>query len=218
MSDKLSGTNQRPTPRRRWWVIAAVAFAIALVIAFLIWQISHSAGSGPDGAANSAINSSATPRATPAPTPSSGGIEIPEVNPTTPMEERPTLPFGDKGELVPGVTGRITAVESVLGTASGPGEVAGPAIRFKVEFKNSTSSSLTLATTVINVEYGPARTPAGELSGPGVELLPLELAVGQTSSGTYVFSVPADQRDVVRITVDYAVDVEPLIFEGTVPA
>jgi hypothetical protein len=116
------------------------------------------------------------------------------------------------------VTAGVTSVESVQGTAEGPGEVAGPAIRFVVTVTNNSASTLSLRTAVVNVDYGADRTPAAELSSPGGSPFPEEVPAGSSATGTFVYTVPIEERADVRITVDYSVDVPPLVFAGPVPS
>jgi hypothetical protein len=75
-----------------------------------------------------------------------------------------------------------------------------------------------LTTAVVNLTFGADNTPATGLSGPGAASLPQEVAAGQTASGVYVFNVPSDQRDLVRVWVDYRLGLPVVVFEGAAPS
>jgi hypothetical protein len=123
----------------------------------------------------------------------------------------------EAAEVIPGVTFSIAGLESVEGEAEGRGQVAGPAIRFRIDVDNTTSEAVQLGTTVVNVFMGSAQRPAQELSGPGAEPFPAEVAPGGAASGVFVFSVPLEERDQVAISVDFAVGVPVAVFEGAAP-
>lgn len=128
-----------------------------------------------------------------------------------------STPIGAAAESVPGLSATIERLETVQGEARGPGEIAGPALRFAVVVVNSTGASLELSTVVVNLDYGNDRIPGGEIAAPGGSPLPARVAGGATAEGVYLFTVPADARDLVNITVDYSVDVGPVIFSGPAP-
>jgi len=165
-----------------------------------------------------------TPAATSTPTDGQTSVS-PDPDPSeTPATPEPTdtaspepVPIESPGVIVSGVTAEVTGIEAVDGVAKGPGEVSGPAIRFTVTITNTTSSTVDLTATVVTVDYGADRTPAGQLYQPGASPMPTKVAAGDTASGVYVFTIPTDQRDLVHITVDYSVGVPPLVFTGKVP-
>ncbi len=107
----------------------------------------------------------------------------------------------------------MTAVD---GEAEGPGEVGGPAVRFTLTLTNSSDRELSLTTTVVNLYYGKAETPATALA-TGSSPLPAAVAAGGTASATFVYVVPTQARDNVLITVDYSVDVSLIAFRGKAP-
>jgi len=223
---------QRPNGR----VIALVGVAVAVVIIVIIVVV-RSMGGGDEpagvsvptpGSSTSTEAGPGSPAATPGqPTSSapSGGTEGPSAtssaNPPTepakPGETRAPVPIKTPAEVKAGLTARITDVEAVKGVADGPGEVAGPAVRFTLTLRNSSAGQVPLNTTVVNVYYGKAKTPASPLMGPGGVPLPDAVAAGDEASGTYVFVVPRKDRNRVLITVDYSVDVSLVAFRGSVP-
>jgi hypothetical protein len=90
-------------------------------------------------------------------------------------------------------------------------------VRFVVTVKNDSGPSVPLQTVAVTLDYGTDRTPGLELERPGGSALTGEVATGSSAQGVYLFTVPVDQRDLIRITVDYSVEVAPIVFEGPGP-
>ncbi|WP_441402341.1 hypothetical protein [Arthrobacter sp. 2YAF22_2] len=134
----------------------------------------------------------------------------------TPQLVSAPVAITDPAALRPGVTADITKFESVTGTAAGPGEIAGPAIRFTVSVHNQSAKSVSLEGALINVEYGPNRTPALQLSGPGAARFPESVGAGATASAVFVFLLPMDQRGQVYIYLNYEVSSPIAAFAGSI--
>ena len=64
---------------------------------------------------------------------------------------------------------------------------------------NTGDATAPLGTVVVNLYYGDDETPAPPVHGPNGADLPADVAAGATVSGAYIFTVPADDRDRVRI-------------------
>ena len=128
------------------------------------------------------------------------------------------MPLKTPAEVKTGLSARISDIEAVDGEATGPGEIAGPAVRFTLTLANDSEADVPLETTVVNVYYGKARTPASPLTEPGAVPLPTRVAAGEEVSGTYVYVIPRKSRERVLITVDHSVDVDLVAFEGSMPA
>lgn len=202
-----------PSRRRLWWLVG-VALAAGVVIVLVV-AIGATRGSAPQAGStvsptHSATGGSTNPPASDQPTPPAPGEP-------TPPAQAPPIGFDDEAEVVPGVRFTISQLEAVEGTAEGRGEIAGPALRFRVDVANDTAESVPLDTTVVNVYVGEAQSPAEDLSGPGVEPFPAAVAAGGTASGVFVFNVPVEDRDLVSIAVDYAVGVPIVVFQGAAP-
>ncbi|MDQ1597184.1 MAG: hypothetical protein QOI70_608 [Microbacteriaceae bacterium] len=120
-------------------------------------------------------------------------------------------------QIEPGLSAAITKFEAVEGKALTPGEVSAPSVRTTVTIRNASSESVPLTTAVVTAYFGPDQTPALELSSPGGAPFPTKVAAGQSATAVYLFSIPVDQRNQVRIVVDYSVKVSPVVFEGAVP-
>ena len=134
-----------------------------------------------------------------------------------PLPELPAVPLTEEVAPVPGVVVSIDSLEAVEGEAQGPGEVGGPALRFTLTMRNDGDAPVSLESTVVNVYSGPDQAPAVDLRGPGGIPLPAEVAAGATVTGVFIFMVPTEHRDQVRIGVDYTVGIPIVVFEGAGP-
>jgi hypothetical protein len=124
------------------------------------------------------------------------------------------VPRAEEATLGSGITGRIVALTPVEAKATRAGEVGGPAVQVDIELTNVSPTDLSLDGVTVNGYYGADKTPAspivaqsGQGSFDGV------LAAGATAKGRYVFSVPADQRDAVIITVSPAAGAALVVFK-----
>jgi hypothetical protein len=148
------------------------------------------------------------------------GTEPPAAEPpveAAALPELPPVPLTEDVAPVPGIVVGIDELESVTGEAQGPGEVGGPALRFTLTLRNDGDTAVSLESTVVTVYSGPDQIPAQDLMGPGGVPLPAEIGAGATVTGVFVFTVPPDNRDQVRIGVDYTVGVPIVVFEGAAP-
>ncbi len=180
--------------------------------------------------APSRVPATSTPSSVPAQTPTSSPPVAPTATfsssdaPSTPpsatgnQTTKAPVPLDRKTEVTPGLSARVDRLAAVTGEARGPGEVGGPAVRFRVVVSNDGPVAIPLTSTVVNTYFGPDRIPATAVSGPGVVLLPASVASGRSVSGTFVFVVPPEDRARVLITVDYAVDTSVVAFEGRAPS
>jgi hypothetical protein len=241
MNLKASKDPGQKTGRKwRWLGLAAVATAAVLLFGASLW-VSQGGGTPLAGATGATSPTSvATPTgeqpATEAPAPADPATEPP--TPTSeqpapeepgetpaadtpvevaPLPELPAVPLTEEVAPVPGVVVSIDSLEAVEGEAQGPGEVGGPALRFTLTMRNDGDAPVSLESTVVNVYSGPDQAPAVDLSGPGGVPLPGEVAPGATVTGVFIFMVPPEQRDQVKIGVDYTVGVPIVVFEGAGP-
>lgn len=118
-------------------------------------------------------------------------------------------------EIVPGVTVSLSPFEAVDGEAKVPGEIAGPSIRFTVTIDNRSKETADLTQAVVSAAYGDDQTPALPLTEPGSKPFPASVGAGEKATGTFVFTVPKDQRGVVTVTVDYLAGVPAAVFTGS---
>jgi hypothetical protein len=193
----------------RWIVGAAVIAAVAIPLTIANMSASQTAGARPAGPAAGAAP--ALHGATPPPV-----TKQPAAEPAPPVA-LPPVALTKKVAPVPGVVFSISPLEAVEGIAQGPGEIAGPALRFTLAVRNDTAKPVSLALAVVNVYAGTERAPATELRKPGGVPLPGRVASGATATGVFVFSVPDDLRDQVQVAVDFAVGAPIVVFQGTAP-
>lgn len=201
------GQRTESSKTRAIWLI--VLIGLVVVIGVVVAAVFLLNGASGDGAGGATSTTGSVPALTASPRPGETGQLPQPTQAPTDMESIATA--------VPGVTVALSSLEAVQGEGSGVGEVSGPAIRFSVDISNSTDAAVDLSTTVVLAYYGPDQVPAGPVSGPGAAALPTSLEAGGTARGTYVFTVPADQRDHVRITVDYRAGVPAIVFDGEAP-
>lgn len=117
-----------------------------------------------------------------------------------------------------GVTATITEMTAVQGVATGIGEVAGPAVRFKITVVNATATPLSLDRALVDVSYGKDDAPASQLSGPDPVAFPASVAAGASGAGVFVFAVPLEARDTVKIHFNLEADTPIATFAGRAPA
>lgn len=135
-----------------------------------------------------------------------------------PQPVAPPVELNAKKTVKTGISAAISGLTAVQGEAQGVGEVAGPALRFKLTVTNDTDKELSLASALVNVTFGADEAPAGELSGPDTVAFPASVAPGGTAEAVYVFSVPADSRDDVRIYFNLEAETPISAFAGKAPA
>ena len=139
---------------------------------------------------------------------------------TVPVETVVTAPpvaIDEEADAGTGMTFRLERLEAVQGEATGPGEIAGPAVRVTVVASNDSSAPVLMEGVVVDLTYGPDKTSAAPLSGPGVVRFEGEVAPGASVTAVYVFDVPLDQRAAVSVLVSYLASVSPVVFEGPAP-
>lgn len=216
-------TPEPATPgRRRAPLLIGVAAGVVVLIAIAaaVWAASSPRGSGPTS--SSAAGASSTPAAsspapkvavsTPVPTPDPAKVPDPSLNYSTEIPVK----FQDAQPVTQNLVIRVSSVEAVQGTASQPGDIAGPSLKFVVEFANSSSQPISLRDVAVNADFGPDRTPALELHD-GATPVPGEVGPNSVVSGTYIFNVPESGRDNVRLIVFTTVDHPVIAFSGPTP-
>ena len=228
-----TGPNSAGRRRRLWWIAGAGLLALLVVIMLVAngWA-SQRADSAAVTATRSVTTPSPAPSRSPGPSPSpvpaettlpapsvpdpNAGVGVPSSEVAPPRVQEP-VPLTDPAVAVPGVVFSISELEAVEGVARGPGEIAGPSLRFAVSVRNDTAATVSLTSTVVNFFFGAAQSPATELAAPGGVPFPDAVAAGQAAQGVFVFTVPADARDEVQIAVDYSAGVPIVLFEGAAP-
>ena len=208
------------TRRRRLLVAgAAVLVAAAVVVALVVRGTDDGSSTDDPAGAGSSV-------ATPDPTASGGdaadegAAPVPDASegPTGAAEdptarEQPPVALDASPTVTDGITLRVESLSATDAAAALPGEVAGPGVSVTLVLDNDGGRPFDLSTTVVNLYSGPDGTPANAVS-TGTSAFPSEAPAGTATTATYVFAVPADERDQVRVTVDAAVDLPTVVFEG----
>jgi hypothetical protein len=204
-------------------VMGSVAALVAIALLGGIWIVSSSSdkavgdGATPTVAASPSASVNAEPSATvppPSPgTPSATGSG--ETVRVRPVKTKEPVPLNKTADFETGLTVKISDIDSVKGVAKVPGEIAGPALKISVVADNSSKAAIDLRSVVVFVTYGQKHTPAVKLS-KGTRPLEGSLPPDTQTDGTYVFTVPRSDRDLVRIEVSYSGKAPTVSFEGAV--
>lgn len=232
----MSGNHRDVTARRHVLLVAAVTLVVAALAVAWSWrgtqadtdaseavQLRPAPGASVTPGEPGAPQASASPDpddadepAQPTQTEASATTPPADLDPLPPQERTVAEPvaFDEPATPAAGVAAKITAIEDVQGEATLPGEVAGPGLRVTVTLSNDTRETLDLRGVVCNVYLGKALDPALALLEPGGAPFPEELAAGGEAEGIFVFRVPKDARDRVRLELDVSPTSTIVLFEG----
>jgi hypothetical protein len=217
-------------------VLAGAVISGALLIVVVIVVIVRAVDGGGDGrlapratstsspvpsgatASDSAAPTAASSEGTAVPSPSLGtprslGSGAPE--PIEPVKTKKAVPLNTTGDFGTGLTVRLSSIAAVKGTATVPGEIAGPAIKLTVVARNGADRAVDLNSVVVFVSFGRERTPASELS-EGARPLTGRVAPDDSRTGTYIYTVPEDEREQLRVEISYSGKAPTVAFEGAV--
>ncbi len=208
------------------WVKVVIPLCAVLVIVLVIGLTLTGEGKdSTDGATSGPTSGRPEPIATPSdadgvsrPTRSPGQVapapaQTPSGLPPAPVR----VALDNPADLGNGVTVKVTDIESVRGIGRGPGESSGPALRVSVLVQNDSQEALAMTSSVVTLSYGDQRTPADDLSAPGVRRFPERIKPGGEGAGSFVFQVPSDRRDQIAIDFRYTTEAPTAIFRGSAP-
>jgi len=196
------------TPRRRppsWLLVALLVGVLAAGTGGLGGRLL-----GPRTELAASSGPASAQRQQPSDSSSHGSLkEVPvhEVRTAAPVPMNGTADFGT------GLTLRLVGTRAVQGEAHGPGELAGPAVRFTLEATNFSSAPISLDGMVVAVDYGDDRTPAIPLD-TGSDRFHGALAGGDSVQGSYVDLIPQTQRGHVRIVATYDGSAPAVVIRG----
>ncbi len=216
-------TTDRPaTGRDRARIAGLVAAALLVLLAGFALV---TAGSDPGGAGTGAAGTAAstTPGAPPRDESVTAAPTMPEATgPTTATTALPAaLPevgLDEPAASDEGMRAEVVSVEAVQGTASGVGNVAGPALRVTLRLENGTPEPVTLDFVTAELAHGADRTPAPRVNDPSEAPFVGTLEPGAAAEGVYVFTVPEDDRAQISVAVGYRAGAPYLVFTGPAPA
>lgn len=189
--------------RRRWQGVGLLGISGIAVVLFVasLWQAGSSGASQPGVTAEPSARTQAP--------------ELPATS--APLVELPPVPLTEQVAPVPGVVFGIDALRSVEVVDPVPGEAAAPALCLTLTLRNDTDTAVSLGSTVVNLYAGPGHRPMPALPAADGAALPEWVAPGASATGDFVFAVPAEDRALVKIGVDYAVGVPMVVFTGAAP-
>ena len=164
---------------------------------------------GPAGSASASASGSAPASVSPSPTASPTVKRTPgppsrrTPGPSVAVSPLPPKPVGSPAQIKGGVRVTIANVKDVEVGATGPGEIAGPAVSVEVRVGNTSPAAFNLSGLAVTASYGRG-TPASPTTAGGAKLLSGSLAAGRGASGVYVFLVPKAQSGTLRVEVSSA--------------
>lgn len=223
-----SGVPARMTRRTAWlWGAVALVAVVVAVIVYLAATSGSSAAPNGDGGGTTGPTpsaSSAAPTDEPSGEPTDEPTDQPSGQPTpgpavptsSTMPELPPVAPEKPADNGQGLVAEITAMKSVQGEAVQPGDIAGPAVQFRLTLTNDTDADVDLGLIAVNAYLGEERTPAIGLVKPGGAPFEGVLEPGDSAKGVYVYNIPEDQRDDVTLTVDYRAGQPAFVFRGRV--
>jgi hypothetical protein len=141
-----------------------------------------------------------------------GNIE--EIVPEVPVTTAPPVALTDTADFGGKVTAKIAEVAPIQATATLPGEVSGPAIAVTVEVNNGSADTIGLDSVTVTLTDSAGNVASNVTGSTGA--LSGALGAAGTAKGMYVFSVPADARNPVTVTVTYSSGAPTLVFTGAV--
>lgn len=206
--DPTTGSSRRYL----WWAAIGIVVVIAVVLAIVLTTRSGDDKEAPGASPAASPTASAAPGAS-AGTPSSTSSAVPDPAPSS-----TTAPLDGSVPVLPSVEVSLASIDAIDATAESPGEVSGPALRVTVLVDNQSAAAIDLSAAIANLYFGADATPASILDGSGAQPFPASVEAGQQATGVFVFSVPADQRDQVRVEVGYSAAAPVAIFSGPAPA
>ena len=225
MSTGTPGRIPRGSRQRR--LLTAVAAALVAAALLAVALVAGRGGTEPAGSGPSPATAAAEATGTGEPSPTAGPSS--SVPPAPSPTVAPAVLTGDPAELPPslpavaldataavgdGVTGSLQSLDAVEGTATGPGNVAGPALRVTVRLENGTAGPVSLDGAVVTMAHGAGQTPASPLDDPSAAPLSGVLEPGDSAVGVYVFTVAEDARESVTVSVGYRPGAPYLVFTG----
>ena len=136
------------------------------------------------------------------------GGDVPEVAVNTAA----AVPLAATAELG-GVSTTVTNVSALTTTATGPGEIAGPAVAVQVQIRNNGSTPFNLDSLFVTTNDSGGAPGQPSTSDPASPLTG-ELAPADQATGTYVFRVPTTGRNPITILVSNSDSAEVVSFVG----
>jgi hypothetical protein len=217
-TDPLPG---RPARTRRRLAVALLSALVAVALVGLAFAVG-----GGDGDRTAAADRPAAPTSAPASVTEAAAPWTPAPPPPTPKPtgptsvadepppSRPAVALHEQAAAGDGITASITSVESIHGTGTGRGDVAGPALRVHVRIDNGTAAPVSLDGVTVDLASGAERTPASPLDDRSQAPFAGTVAPGDHAEGVYVFSLAEAARGSVTVSVGYQAGAPIMVFTG----
>lgn len=206
----------------------------ALIVGAVLAGVTACSGSGSPPAAGTGqpTAASAQPDSTPPPVsttaaPVSPRPTGPTVSPPTPGNIHQTVASGSISTLRPialsspavfpkaQLSGAVSRVARVNAQAHIPGEIAGPALSFRLTLTNDGTKPVDVGTSVAVTAADAHGTPLSPLD-TSTKAVAGTLRPGDQAHGTYLFHLPAGFHNPMTISVSYAGTAEIARFVGSV--
>jgi hypothetical protein len=206
---------------RRRLVVLATALVVAAVVA-VVAVVAVLALRGDDDAGTSAApaDPSAAASTTAAPPELAPAPVTPQ--PAGPTEDATELPpsltpvaFDEPAAVGNGITAEVVSLEAIDGTGQGAGNIAGPALRATIRITNGTAAPVSLDGVAVDLAYGEEQVPASPIDDPSSAPFAGSLQPSGSREGVYVFTVPADDRELVTLSVGYQAGAPFMVFTGS---
>ena len=136
--------------------------------------------------------------------------------PSRAIRTMPAVALSSSGSFGDGVSASVVAIKAVQAQGQGVGEVSGPGLQVTVKLHNGTSKALSLDSVVVNLSDN-TNAPGNPMSGPPANPFSGSLAPGDESAGVYIFTVPADHRSRITISMTYSGQSADVVFAGSAP-
>ena len=223
MSTQSPG-NRFAGTRRRVWLGAAVAVVVVVLTGVSLLLSGGDDDRTPSAAAGETTASTTTappvvaaPTApTPAPTPETTPEPTgPTGNVDDPPPSRPAVALDAAAQVGDGVSASLVSLDAIEGTATGPGNIAGPALRITVRIENGTDEPVSLGGVVVDLASGRDLVPASPLDDPSAAPFAGTVAPGEHADGVYVFTIPEEDRGSVTVSVGYQAGAPLMVFTGS---
>ena len=223
MSTQSPG-NRFAGTRRRVWLGAAVAVVVVVLTVVSLLLSGGDDDRTPSAAAGETTASTttappvvATPTApTPAPTPETTPEPTgPTGNVDDPPPSRSAVALDAAAQVGDGVSASLVSLDAIEGTATGPGNIAGPALRITVRIENGTDEPVSLGGVVVDLASGRDLVPASPLDDPSTAPFAGTVAPGEHADGVYVFTIPEEDRGSVTVSVGYQAGAPLMVFTGS---
>ena len=219
-----SATGAGRSSRRR-----LVLGAVLLLVAAALVTLLLTTGGPDDGDGDTAASSPSASATSAAPTSAAPTSAVPATVAPVADTPEPTGPTADANEGPPslspvaldqpaavgnGITAEVVALDAIDGSAVGPGNVSGPALRATVRIVNGTDAPVALGGVAVDLAYGPELVPASPLGDASALPFSGTVEAGGTAEGVYVFSIAEADRDEITLSVGYQAGAPFLVFTG----